>query len=456
LLISSPRTLKRRLGRPKKKPVWRPSRSDPQASRSTASTRARSVASYLRRLSVRGRPCRRSAQDTGGARSAADGTPSLRATMTSEWSVRLAPFSSRLIRRSDIPSSSAASSCVQPRSRRISAIRRPTASMIRSGVSRSLTGPRSPRTARNKVARRVHFKFALRWRSPCSRVVVGALACALGACSSSDPGTGSPDGSVGDGGGSGTFVELFFSTTSASPPPCGANWSGASSALHDGLQAPDAQCDCACSAIVACSVQGTPVSGAAPCSTSPPVGSPQTFLSDQCEAISHTFDLNVPDASATCMAAQTVGLPIGWSRNAVACASSIAGSPPSPDPGFTLCVRYDGDVACPSGPYSKRAVEYASVNEMRECTACTCEHPSNISCGDGGTWTVYTDPSCTNIWDDGAGVYVAPGSCRGPVAGAQSAKYHAASPSAACAVSQLGQPTGSAAPLQPTTFCCLP
>jgi hypothetical protein len=44
-----------------------------------------------------GRPRLRVAHDTGGAKSVADETPNLCARVTSEWSVRLVPFSSRFI-----------------------------------------------------------------------------------------------------------------------------------------------------------------------------------------------------------------------------------------------------------------------------------------------------------------------------------------------------------------------
>lgn len=253
----------------------------------------------------------------------------------------------------------------------------------------------------------------------------------------------------------GTLVELSVSASNGPTPSCGADWSGPASTLHDGLTADASVCGCTCGdPTVTCSTSGTPLSAA--CSV--PDGPAQSFVSGQCVPITRSFDLDAPTTHAVCGAPEpsVTTPPISWDRTALACTPSTSGSTPATDPGFNLCVMYDGDVTCPSGPYTNRIVEFSGTTDHRGCTTCACAAPVDVSCGTGGTWTAYTDSSCTTVWkapNGDLGVYDVPSTCAGPASGW--AEYQESGAAGTCGGSPV-QATGIAVPSQPWTFCCMP
>ena len=128
--------------------------------------------------------------------------------------------------------------------------------------------------------------------------------------------------------------------------------------------------------------------------------------------------------------------------------------------GHKLCVWQKGDKECPASPsvYAEKHLYYGGIDDQRLCSACACGAPSGGTCSGsievfaqgatscGGT-PASTAPTgtCTtlaaSVTAGGAALPLkwAPGTAVGRT----------------CAASG-GAPSGSAAPADPTTFCCIP
>jgi hypothetical protein len=240
-------------------------------------------------------------------------------------------------------------------------------------------------------------------------------------------------------------------------PPCGADWLGPREQLNAGLNAPSAICTCSCSAPsgFSCSVQAT--CGTNSCASCGPA---QTIPPNQCVMpATYSVLLSSPTASGGMCTASgpTASLPpIGWSMQIQSCAPSTAPSAcaggdvcaPILDPSFATCVRQDGDIPCPTGSYSARTLGYEGAPvDTRGCGGtCSCGAPSGIACG--GNWVNYGINTCSV-----GGTSYGLNTC--VTTNGVSSEY-IPSPSGGSCVGSGGEPTGSVAPTNPVTFCCLP
>ena len=182
-----------------------------------------------------------------------------------------------------------------------------------------------------------------------------------------------------------------------------------------------------------------------------------------------TGALDVPKTTApvggTCApSTQTPTLPVEWAEEVRACSAAGVAQGKcttgqvcawSAEASHKLCVWQKGDTTCPASPsvYAEKHVYYGGIDDTRTCSACACGAAAAGSCGAVG---VYAPGACTSL------VIEAPsGTCTA---------FPAAVPTGteipllwlpdrvtgrACAASG-GAPSGSAAPADPTTFCCIP
>lgn len=230
---------------------------------------------------------------------------------------------------------------------------------------------------------------------------------------------------------------------------CGIDWSGASpQTVHDGLQAAAATCSCSCTAQFTCSVV-VDVYGQTGGICNSSVQSHFTAAAGQCVVdSSQCIDIEAPVASGSCMAqAEPPSIPPAtWSRTLTVCTPS-AQPLPTTDPGFAMCIEQDGDLACPTGAFGHKNLEYTAVNDSRACGVCsTCGSVTGASCG--GTWTSYSDTSCGTVFAS----FAVPFS--GKTTDEGSGKYTSNPSGGSCSTTSSAPATGTAAPAGPVTLCC--
>ncbi len=120
-----------------------------------------------------------------------------------------------------------------------------------------------------------------------------------------------------------------------------------------------------------------------------------------------------------------------------------------------LCIYKQGDNACPAGAFKQKHLFYEGASDTRDCTNdCSCSPPSGGTC-----------PTTIAIYSDTGGVCntkvaeFQAGSCAdvagNPNLAGRTASAPGAPTGATCAPSG-GQPTGTATPDLPVTFCCAP
>lgn len=112
----------------------------------------------------------------------------------------------------------------------------------------------------------------------------------------------------------------------------------------------------------------------------------------------------------------------------------------------------DGDAVCPAAGYTVKHVLYSGVDDTRDCSACSCGKVSGASCST--TLTTYAPGSsnCNGV----ASTLMAPIMCSNGIAAQQTEMMLQMSPTGGSCTPAGGQPTGSATPAGPKTFCCLP
>ncbi|MBX3202710.1 MAG: hypothetical protein KF894_31580 [Labilithrix sp.] len=132
------------------------------------------------------------------------------------------------------------------------------------------------------------------------------------------------------------------------------------------------------------------------------------------------------------------------------CPSGNVCTPDAPSPfGARHCITTVGDVACPSGPYSKKLVAVGSLADDRGCTACTCGAPEN-NCS--GTAHYFDDDTCSGIPNTAAlPLACLPG---GPSMSTRLVSATSITPN--CKPGSDSKPTGSVAPAELATICCAP
>lgn len=130
---------------------------------------------------------------------------------------------------------------------------------------------------------------------------------------------------------------------------------------------------------------------------------------------------------------------------------------PVPPPGFGLCLYFKGDdpaFACPPD-YPRREVVFASTEDGRTCSPCSCSEPEGAACA--AFVAAFTDGSCgvqigsVTVTEMDSGCFDVP---PGSALGSKEAFFTTDKPGA-CAPSG-GEPAGELAPSGPVTLCCQP
>ncbi len=266
-------------------------------------------------------------------------------------------------------------------------------------------------------------------------------------------------------------VAFFVGTQGEALPECHAAWPTAVPGGSGTLDAPAAQCGaCGCDppAGATCDAPELQVWDVAACQgtvlttfTIPVIGSCHSF-----GGTSNTSSIasTVPVSGGACPptgGTATVD-PATWSAPALVCDGATLGAgcataqqvclrQPDAPFGTSLCVTQAGDIDCPIEHYTDKTVIYGSLADDRDCSACTCDGPTGITCQ--GLTNVYSNQSCTlgevTVPNDGASCTEAPG--------LKSVRFTVSSgPDGGSCDPSGGQPTGAATPGDGTTVCCIP
>ncbi|MDC0749180.1 hypothetical protein [Polyangium mundeleinium] len=130
-----------------------------------------------------------------------------------------------------------------------------------------------------------------------------------------------------------------------------------------------------------------------------------------------------------------------------------AGAACAPKPAMdteSLCIRQEGDHACPDG--FSQVVSYKSATDTRACSACSCAPPTTCT---GGQYRFFDYDMCTEGGDNP--IAVDSNTCRNVGASLDSNTWSIqqvlATPSGVCTATG-GQPIGELSPEGAVTFCC--
>jgi hypothetical protein len=273
--------------------------------------------------------------------------------------------------------------------------------------------------------------------------------------------------------------ELYAGSNTA--PACGAGFSGDMLDGNSGLSAAPASCGCTCgpSAGVQCSSPDlTFYASSTTCSLGESCASAmltqgactQVDLSATCGAVLSTV-MSLPQSTASggsCAPVSTASVPpFSWSTLARACgaaqpetqadcaAGGVCVASPSSPFRSAFCIEQPGNQpTCPSIDgsvgYTSRFVYFATIDDTRGCTTCTCGQVTGASCSGTVTQFQSSDGGC----DNGQIIYPLGQTCD-PVQQPADLELALTASGGACAASPTG-PTGSATPSNAMTFCCTP
>ena len=264
----------------------------------------------------------------------------------------------------------------------------------------------------------------------------------------------------------------------ASLPQCDPGYPYAAGIGGQGLVVPPTTCSCSCQApsgscadptfvvsesVSSCAEGLACASGSVPqifCGAMP-ASSPCDLDAGAGDAGPVVFSVEAPALDGGCVPNQTYppfSSPLSYAINAVGCSPGIVEycdathqclPPTSPPFGPTACIGWNGDTACPAGPYSVRSTYYQAWSDGRNCSTCTCGPPAEPFCT--GTLFLSNYSDCTmngvslEIGLDGTPCLPLP-------VGSWVASLEPASPNSC----QAGTSTfsGSASPIDPFTVCC--
>ena len=141
------------------------------------------------------------------------------------------------------------------------------------------------------------------------------------------------------------------------------------------------------------------------------------------------------------------------------CGTSLLACVPPAPPGFRHCISREGDQGCSDSlfaPYTEKYVFFASIHDTRGCTPCTCGSPVGSTCS--ASISIFTDDKCAEAPDYVATIDSSGPACYDVVAGVALGSKSATEPVYAPGACEAGggEPTGSAEPADPVTFCCTP
>jgi hypothetical protein len=275
-------------------------------------------------------------------------------------------------------------------------------------------------------------------------------------------------------------IELY---AGMAPPQCATPYANDVLDGNEGLNAPSAQCSCACGAVGGADCSGSvdwtvysDLACSTPCATGvmPPNNGNFCESTNGCsrtgsfEVVAGAPLLNVASCSP---APSTKVPPYTWSTIARACGYSgptdtggctggdLCLAKPSSPFGPRPCIWQTGSTTCPNGPYSQQQIVYGGASDGRGCTQCTCGSPTGVTCNLNGslsTYAVFGSP-CSNLVataTPGGGCVTIGGMFMGGAAGIQGS-VSATPQGGSCQASSVTA-TGTATPSMPTTVCCAP
>jgi hypothetical protein len=194
-------------------------------------------------------------------------------------------------------------------------------------------------------------------------------------------------------------------------------------------------------------------------------GSNCTNGTQACNKAMQVAPLQVTGGTCT-PSAQTPNVPaVSWSIAGEACGGAVAGTGcnagktclPRPKAPFHtgVCIMQTGDIACPPGQFTAKHTFFTGSMDNRACSSCACDPAAGGTCS--ATVTVYSDSGCSAVI---ATLHptTAAGDCaniaNNPAAVSRKAVFTA--PAGGMCPPTGGQPSGTATPTSPTTFCCIP
>lgn len=251
------------------------------------------------------------------------------------------------------------------------------------------------------------------------------------------------------------FVE---SSTSEAEPPCDDAFPDLVFSRSFDLSAEPAACGCSCNspASVTCPSATLRRYNSNDCSGSP---THTSTVNSTCTNVSNGLTGNrlatasLP-ASAQCSAVPSVQIPeAAFQSRVTACAPAEVsecddGSQclPLPNDG-RLCVYAPGELDCPDGEYQDRSVYYATYDDTRQCSTCTCTDPQGHCTGQ----VLLYDSPCGQAFMSSTSINA--GSCSTLAFAPARAFWNQTGFTATCN-SQGGAPVGAAVPTEPVTACC--
>jgi len=192
-----------------------------------------------------------------------------------------------------------------------------------------------------------------------------------------------------------------------------------------------------------------------------------TNTGNPCNVAVSATALEATGGSCMASAVQVMKPDLVWGRFGRACGSDsmTAGKGcnigqscvAKPQPPFVsgVCIYKQGDTACPAGAFKQKHLFYEGANDTRDCTNdCSCGSPSGGTCPT--TISIYSDSG--GVCNSAVATFPA-GTCanvaNNPTLGTRKATPPGAPTGGTCTASG-GQPTGTATPDVPVTFCCIP
>lgn len=239
--------------------------------------------------------------------------------------------------------------------------------------------------------------------------------------------------------------------------PCPAEWASEQTFLHDGLNAPAAQCECTCTPKVNCPTSLTfHTYGTGSCSA--PTGG-AALAPNTCKAATTLPYNTVSLAAATAACGATVSEYIPeatWANHHRLCSGAQSAGTCANDgelcvskPNGKLCVYQEGDLPCPAG-YETKTVAYTGAEDDRDCPAtCSCAPAGTAKCV--STVTTYSSMDCTS--GGLTGTLVSGTSLGGCIGSSVKGGAITQSQTGTCSPPTLS-PSGAATPKGATTICC--
>jgi hypothetical protein len=255
----------------------------------------------------------------------------------------------------------------------------------------------------------------------------------------------------------------WFNATGDTIPSCAGPYATQASGGHAGINAPQAQCSCGCTGPtnVQCNQVGVNYYSDTNCQTNVGgAGLPTNFCVNTGSGSSVSGQAQATAFNGTCGTNPSKTLPsISWANSESVCtynaptdtggcnSGALCMQQPTGGAYAKACVWQNGDVACPGTPYTQKSVFYASVDDQRNCSTCTCTASAGTCTAQV---TVYNAAGCTSSTFIGIAT---DGSCHqfagvSAIAGAISVNP------GTCSAGTTGGPTGAASATGPVTVCC--